>query len=127
MNKVDKLRQKEANKLFKFNVTPFVEIDLSNKEHPSWMTRCFRNNRFTVMINDACKMTGGHIAIRAMVQKHDALPIHNHWSEMQNIKNKIFGEETMAIEYYPSQSELTDQANVYWMFIFKQGVIPTII
>lgn len=124
MNKVEKLRQKEANKLFKFNETPLVEVDLSSGSAPAWMTRCFRNNRYIVMINDHCKMTGGHSAIRAMVQKHDALPIPNHWSEMQRIKNKLFGDETMAIEYYPAQSELTDQANIYWMFIFKDGIIP---
>jgi len=128
MSKLDKLRQREAKKLFKFTVTPFVEVDLKTRpDAPEWMTRCFKNNRFTVMIKDNCPMQNGHTAIRAMIQKHDALPIPNHWAEMQNIKNKIFGEETMAIEYYPPQSELVDEKNIYWLFIFEEGVIPKIV
>lgn len=125
-NKLTKLRQKEANKLFKFNETPFEPMDLTERDHPYWMTRCFRNNRYCVMINDFCQMTQGETAIRVMVQKHDNLPITNHWSEMQRIKNAIFGTDVMAIEYYPPQDEVTDMANIYWMFIFREGIIPKI-
>lgn len=102
---------------------PFKMVDLSNKPHPEWMTRSYHNNRYIVMIDDNAKTTQGE-AIRAMVQTLDDEPIVNHWSEMQRIKNEIFGEETMAIEYYPASSELTDTCNIYWMWIFPSGVIP---
>lgn len=126
MSKLAKLRQREANKLFKIPASKFDEMDLSKKDAPEWMTRCFRNNRYIVMINDNCLMTDGRFAIKAMVQKHDGLPIPNHWSEMQKIKNEVFGKETMAIEFYPKDSELCDVANIYWLFIFEEGIIPTI-
>mgnify|MGYP006948432088 CR=1 FL=1 len=75
------------------------------------------------MINDNCETTKG-TAIKAMVQKVNNMPLVNHWSEMQKIKNEIFGPETVAIEYYPAQSELTDMANIYWMFIYPSDVLP---
>ena len=87
------------------------------------MTRAFRNTRFTVMVYDNSLVTTG-TAIRVMVQKHDDTPIVKHWSEMQSIKNEIFGEETTAVEYYPSKSQLIDDHNIYWFWIFPNGVLP---
>ncbi|WP_215239304.1 DUF7694 domain-containing protein [Dyadobacter helix] len=122
MNK-DKQRRIEARKLLLRKEDPFVEIDLSKIDHPAWMTRCFRNNRYTVMIDDQCKVSTG-TAIRAMVQSHLNLPIQNHWSEMQRIKNVIFGPETTAIEYYPAESRLENRENIYWMWVFNDGLLP---
>lgn len=116
-------RIKIAEKLRKQPETPFEEIDLAARPHPIWMTRCFRNNRYTVMIMDDHKTTKGN-AIRAMVQAHDDQPIKNHWAEMQRIKSEVFGPEVTAIEYYPKASELIDQHNIYWLWIFPEGVLP---
>ena len=63
-------------------------------------------------------------AICVRVQKHDDLPIPNHWREMMNIKNEIFGEEATAVEYYPAKSKLQDLHNIYWFYIFPDGVLP---
>jgi len=121
--KQKRLREKLANKQFAKPETEFKEIDLTDKGCPSWMTRAYHNERYVVMINDNCKTDKG-TAIRAMVQQHDDKPIENHWSKMQKIKNELFGEETMAIEYYPRESKLTNDHNIYWMWIFPEGVIP---
>jgi hypothetical protein len=89
------------------------------------MTRAYRNNRFTVMVYDNCPTTNGP-AIQVLIQNHTNTPIVNHWREIQRIKNEIFGAEVMAIEYFPAQSELVDTHNIYWIFIFPEGVIPKI-
>lgn len=102
----------------------FEQIDLTTAEYiPDWMTRAFKNNRYIVMIDDNRKTTHG-TAICAMVQKTNDTPIVNHWSEMQKIKNEIFGAETTAIEYYPAESELIDHHNIYWLWIFPNDLIP---
>lgn len=75
------------------------------------------------MVWDNCRTTQG-AATRAMVQNLSNTRIINHWSEMQKIKNEIFGEETVAVEYYPAQSKLVDNANIYWLWIFPEGVLP---
>jgi hypothetical protein len=119
-----KKRMIAANKEFKKPVTKFEQLDLSKSEFvPKGMTRAYRNTRFTVMVYDNSPVSTG-TAIRVMVQKHNDTPIVNHWSEMQKIKNEIFGEETTAIEYYPAKSQLIDDYNIYWFWIFSEGVLP---
>lgn len=113
-----------ANKNFNKAEIPFQEIDLSKeKVVPKWMTRVYKNNRYIVMINDNAETTKGK-GICAMVQKHNDTPILNHWSEMQKIKNELFGKETVAVEYYPAESNLQNQHNIYWLWIFEDGLLP---
>jgi len=119
-----KQRRLAAKKEFKKPVTKFEQIDLStSKTVPKGMTRAFRNSRFTVMVYDNSPVSTG-TAIRVMVQKHDNTPILKHWSVMQKIKNEIFGPETTAIEYYPAESQLINEHNIYWFWIFPEGVLP---
>lgn len=116
---------KAANKLFKKPAGKFEPVDLStNKNAPPWMTRCFMNNRYVVMINDNAPMTNSVTAIKAMVQRHDDKPIPNHWAEMQRIKNEIFGPEITAIEYYPAEQNLMNDANIYWLWILPEHKLP---
>lgn len=113
-----------ATKLNKQKESELEEIDLLKSLHaPSWMTRAYRNNRYIVMINDHAKTDKGE-AIRAMIQKVDDTPILGHWSEIQKIKNQIFGPETVAVEYYPSESKLVDDHNIYWIWIYPKGILP---
>jgi len=116
-------RKRQAQKLYKLPKGKLEPVDLSLKDHPEWMTRAFRNNRYTVMIDDNAKTDVGP-AIRVMVQRHDNTPIPNHWSELQQIKNELFGAEAMGIEYYPKESELVDAHNIYWLWIFDEGDLP---
>ena len=121
--KSNKTRYTSVLAQFQKQETEFKEVDLAEREHPAWMTRCFRNNKFIVTIDDNRKVSTG-TAIVALVQNHLNTPIANHWSEMQRIKNEIFGENTVAIEYYPAQSMMIDRANIYWMWVFPDGVLP---
>ena len=113
-----------ARKEMKKPVTKFTPIDLSQVEFiPKGMTRAYRNTRYTIMIYDDTKVSTG-TAIKCLIQKHDDTPILNHWSEIQKIKNEIFGKEVVAVEYYPAESELINEYNIYWIWIFPEGVLP---
>lgn len=124
-----KLRQrfKNAEKLKGQPETPFVQVppEKCPFEIPTWCTRIYKNNRYIVVVEDFRKTTSG-ICIMAMVQAFDDEPIKNHWSEMQRIKTEIFG-DIMAIEYYPTTTELVDEKNVYWLCIYPEGVIPKLL
>lgn len=117
-------RRLAAKKEFKLPVTKFEAIDLETTPFvPQGMTRAFRNTRYIVMIYDRNRTTHGN-AIRVMVQRHDDRPIPNHWSEMQSIKNEIFGAETVAVEYYPAESKLINTHNIYWLWIYPEEILP---
>lgn len=115
-------RKKAADKLMMLTPGKLEPVDMSKASHPEWMTRAFRNNRYCVMIADSCPMTIGPPAIKAMIQRHDDKPIPNHWSEIQKIKNELFGPDKIAIEYFPAQSRLVDVHNIYWIFIFDYQI-----
>ena len=95
-----------AKKLLRKPKGVFEQVDLKANNAPPWMTRAYKNNRYMVMIDDNTKMTNGIVGIKAMVRRHDEKPIPNHWREMQDIKNEIFGPEVTAIEYYPQKASL---------------------
>lgn len=46
------------------------------------------------------------------------------WSEKQRIKNEIFGKEAVAIEVFPKESELVDQANMYHLWVLHNFNLP---
>jgi len=119
-------RRLAAKKEFKKPVTKFSPIDIDKASFvPKGMTRAYRNTRYIVMVFDNHDTSHGHV-IRVMVQKHDDTPITGHWSELQKIKNEIFGSETVAVEYYPKESQLLNDYNIYWLWIFPDGVLPII-
>ena len=106
-----------AKRMLKKPKGKLEEIDLKlAPAPPPWMTRVYRNNHYVVMIDDN-EMTLGIRTPKMMIQRHDDKPIPKHWRELQDIKNEIFGRESTAIEFYPPESELTDQANIYWLWI----------
>jgi len=120
----EQARKKEAKRLLNLPPGRLEPIDLSTARFvPNGMTRAFRNNRYTVMVFDN-HLTSSGTATRIMVQKHDDTPISFHWREMMRIKNDLFGEETIAVEFYPKKSELIDDHNIYWMWIFPEDQLP---
>ncbi len=75
----------------------------------------YQNNKYIVQVFLNQKRNG-RIYTKVMIRRSDAQPIYS-WSDLQRIKNECFGEEVEAIQYFPKQSELTDVANLYWIWI----------
>jgi hypothetical protein len=118
------IQRKKAEKILMSQPeTKFIQMDLSYESHPEWMTRVFKNNRYCIMIADNCPTSTGY-AIRCMIQRWDNSVIPYHWRELQRIKNEIFGKEVIGIEYYPKESELVNEVNIYWLWIFPENMIP---
>ncbi|MBN2591725.1 MAG: hypothetical protein JXA96_17800 [Sedimentisphaerales bacterium] len=44
------------------------------------------------------------------------------WRILQNIKNAIAGEDSVAIEIYPRESEVTDTGNLYHLWVFRSEI-----
>lgn len=119
-----RLRKKIGNNIMKYPQGEFEAVNLDEAMFiPKGMTRAFKNNWYVVMIYDNTLTTHGE-AIKVMIQNHTDTVIKNHWSELQNIKNKIFGPEKWAIEYFPSKDELIDEHNIYWIWLFNTNILP---
>ena len=44
------------------------------------------------------------------------------WAEKQRIKNELFGENRMAIEFFPKESQLVDEAPMYHLWVFVESI-----
>jgi len=60
-----------------------------------------------------------HLSIKA----HDKRCVHD-WRDMQRIKNEIVGVESEAMELYPAESRLMDEANQFHLFCLHPAVGP---
>ena len=102
----------------------FTEIDLKTAPFiPKGMTKAYSNLKYVVMVYENAKTTHG-LATKVLIRNFYETPIVNHWSEIQKIKNEIFGKETVAVEYYPAESELINEKNIYWIWIYPKNVLP---
>ncbi len=48
------------------------------------------------------------------------------WRTLQDIKNSIVGEDAVAVEIYPRESDVTDTANIYHLCVYKEGLSPNV-
>lgn len=63
----------------------------------------------------------GMIVWHLSIKRNDKAPIMD-WRDLQDIKNKIVGEECEAIQLFPAESRCVDSANQYHLWAFmKEG------
>jgi len=113
---ITKERLKVAHRMKREPETKLEQVPpsmLDSKKMPPGCTRVFTNNRYICMVHDHMKTTSGE-AIAVLVQTPDDMPIQNHWSEMQKIKNAISGLQALGIEYNPAESKLINSHNLSW-------------
>jgi hypothetical protein len=87
-------------------------------------TTCFVNEIYQVNIQDVKDDSGG-VWKWLSIKRRDKKPIHD-WRAMQRIKNELVGEEYEAIEIYPRESELVDEANQYHLWVMPKGQISPV-
>jgi hypothetical protein len=54
--------------------------------------------------------------IHLSIKRIDKDPIHD-WRDLQEIKNKLVGEECEGVEIYPAESRIVDMANQYHLWV----------
>lgn len=82
---------------------------------PRGMNRIWKNNMY--IVQEFLK-PGGITLL--MVRRNDAAPMRS-WSDMQRIKNELMGTDRVAVEVYPREEDVVDQANMYHLWVFPEG------
>lgn len=77
-----------------------------------------KKSKYVVMIRDVETDWGAvqHACIR------NAASTDIPWKEKQWIKDQIFGPERIAVEVFPKDSELVDEANMYHLWVLPLGM-----
>lgn len=55
------------------------------------------------------------------VKRTDKRPAHD-WRELQAIKNEVAGWEREAVEIYPAEARLVDEADQTWLWVMPAGM-----
>lgn len=77
------------------------------------------NNLYSVQVYETRSDWG--VILHAGIKRNDGAPVHN-WAHFQRIKDEIFGFDRTAIEVYPAQDNLVDDAHMYWLWVLPVGV-----
>jgi len=67
----------------------------------------------------------GEFECRLVIKRADKGTIRS-WRILQDIKNSIVGDDAVAIEVYPKETEVTDTANIYHLWVYKDGFGPRV-
>lgn len=78
----------------------------------------FQNPRYIVQVFHGQRVFD-RPATKLMIRRSDAEPICS-WPDLQRIKNELFGDEATAVQFFPPESELVDDANLYWLFVLGE-------
>lgn len=82
----------------------------------STFTACHRNRVFSVLDRQA-EAGVRHLAISSLSG------VRPTWPEMQRIKNELAGEDATAIEVYPPQANVVDEADMFHIWVLR-GKLP---
>ena len=77
--------------------------------------RAYVSSDVSVQVSFIIHPTYGDIT-HLWIRRHDSKPIG--WTQLQRIKNEILGDEQLAIQVFPKESNLVDQANMYHLWSF---------
>ena len=86
---------------------------------PAGTVGFYANNFCSVQIKPVRAKLGKNLALRLGIRLHDQ-STRIGWAEKQRIKNTLIGEDRIAIEVYPKESELVDQANMFWLWVLPK-------
>lgn len=120
MNRAARKRNEKGHKIVGWSKHPSSK---QLKQGDGWfgeLDRTYRRNDGQVVCmmrdlqTDWGKVT--HLTITAHGQPN--------WMDKQRIKNELFGEESLAIEVFPKESELVNNANMYHLWILHEQEIP---
>ena len=115
----------EGRRLQKLSWNSFQDVTIEainkaralNPESTYQPDQVLQNNKFIVQIFTGREVLGMP-ATKAMIRRSDS-GTAVFWSDLQRIKNEIFGTEAQAIQVFPRESELTDVANLYWLWVIN--------
>lgn len=81
------------------------------------LDRAYSNGKYAVMVRTIDTEWGK--VDHACIRNTGSTDIT--WREKQKIKNELFGKERVAIEVFPAESDLVDQANMYHIWVLPAG------
>lgn len=90
----------------------------THPQAPQGLLRAFVSWTYSVQWYETTTEWG--VIIRLAIGRHDNSKVRS-WSDLQRIKNDLVGPERVAVEMFPPQGSLIDQADMYHLWVLPEG------
>lgn len=96
-------------------------LDIVTHPHLKHVTKCWQTTDgvYTILYD----FVGGYHHLR--IRRRDNLPVHN-YMHLQEIKNDLLGQDSIAIEVYPVDSDFKDGSNTYHLWSKHDIQVPNL-
>ena len=96
-----------------------VRLSALTGPRPHGVTKAFTNDWFGVLVRPF------ELGLHLLIRNRPNTPVRS-WTDLQRIKNELFGEDATAIEVFPPQAEVIDQANMthLWVLTVPDAIAP---
>jgi hypothetical protein len=99
----------------------FTEAEVDAAIEHGRVAKVYLNSIYQVSVAPAHVYHEGWPAMLWLsIKRIDRRPIHD-WRHLQRIKNAIVGPEHEAVELYPAESRLVDEANQYHLWVLDEA------
>jgi hypothetical protein len=85
---------------------------------PSWLREAYKNGELWVQVQYH-ETPFGRVK-QLYIGRQDKRPIRD-WYTLQWVKNQVCGSNAEAVEIFPPQSRLVDDANIYHLWVLPDG------
>ena len=97
----------------------YVSVDhaLKSSSRSRYLVGFYANATYSVQVYDKFEHAG---ITWLLIRRHDEgkdFP----WYDLQHAKNSIVGEDRLAVEVFPPEAELVDDANIRHLWVYPRG------
>lgn len=124
MNRAQRRASKSnGRRMMKQGWTPFEDwteramLTKTMAQRPTGLEKFFQNAMYSVQVFRKPSEWGE--IMHLMVRRNDAAPIQS-WADLQRVKNEIAGADRVAVEVFPPEGDLVDQANMYHLWVLPK-------
>lgn len=83
----------------------------------SWLEDSYLNNRYSVQFS----RIGGELEmLHLWIRRHDG-EMPRSWADLQRIKDELVAVDRVAVQVFPAQEDLVDEADMAHLWVFPAG------
>lgn len=106
-----------------FQRTPISDPMRTQLTAAGWnpnQVQCFVNSQYQVLVRDLGVVGALGPMAHLSIKRHDKNPIRD-WRHLQRIKNELIGYHCEAVELYPDDRRLIDDANQFHLYALLES------
>jgi hypothetical protein len=115
-----KRQTRELKKGMRGDQTPFETQQFNPSQPTPYLAHAVSSNNYYTVLH-ALRITSMGMVKHLMIRRHDG-QMENSWRRKQKIKNLLCGENATAIEVYPAESDLVDDANMAHLWVLESSL-----